>query len=109
MVGMTESLNVSVACGIVLAEAQRQRHFAGLYDSRQLPDKLYKKRLFQWCYPDLAKYCDERGFNYPNLDEEGTIINGPQWYEDKKTRCLGESTWTRPLGVNFEKVSLGGS
>ncbi len=89
MVGMAESLNVSVACGIILAEAQRQRSVAGMYASRQLPEDDYKQRLFQWCYPELAQYCDQRGFSYPELDEEGAIINGVQWYEDKKNQVSG--------------------
>ena len=36
MMGVAQSLNVSVACAIVLYEAQRQRQDAGMYDSCRL-------------------------------------------------------------------------
>lgn len=89
MVGMADSFNVSVACGIILAEIYQQRHRAGLYNTRQLSDDEYRKRLFQWCYPDLALFCDERGYQYPNLDEKGSIVNGPEWYTHKKNQASG--------------------
>ncbi|MFZ6043991.1 TrmH family RNA methyltransferase, partial [Vibrio natriegens] len=40
MVGMVQSLNVSVASALILYEAQRQRQQAGMYDrdTTQLPD-----------------------------------------------------------------------
>ncbi len=41
MLGMTASLNVSVACAVVLYEAQRQRQAAGFYDRPRLdPDSI---------------------------------------------------------------------
>ena len=36
MMGMVESLNISVACAVTLYEAMRQRRDAGLYDSPQV-------------------------------------------------------------------------
>ena len=36
MVGMVQSLNVSVACSVVLYEAQRQRQLAGMYDQPKI-------------------------------------------------------------------------
>jgi tRNA (guanosine-2'-O-)-methyltransferase len=48
MLGMVESLNVSVATAVTLFEAMRQRRVAGLYDAPQLtPDALRSKRL-EW-------------------------------------------------------------
>jgi tRNA (guanosine-2'-O-)-methyltransferase len=38
MMGMSQSLNVSVACALVLYEAQRQRMQAGMYAQRRLAD-----------------------------------------------------------------------
>jgi len=38
MMGMVESLNISVACAVTLYEAMRQRRDAGLYDAPQLPE-----------------------------------------------------------------------
>lgn len=48
MLGMVESLNVSVATAVTLFEASRQRRVAGLYDAPQLtPEALRSKRL-EW-------------------------------------------------------------
>lgn len=80
MMGMVESFNVSVACAIILTEVQRQRQMAGLYDARRLPDEVFNTKLFQWCQPIVTKFCDERGLEYPPIDEEGEIINPADWY-----------------------------
>lgn len=48
MLGMTRSLNVSVATAVVLYEAQRQREAAGLYDSRRLDDDAFGEYLRRW-------------------------------------------------------------
>ena len=81
MMGMVESFNVSVAAAIILNEAQNQRQKAGLYDRRRLPDEEYQRFLFRWCQPILTRYCDENDIPYPNLDDEGEVIDGPQWIE----------------------------
>lgn len=39
MMGMVESLNISVSCAVTLYEAMRQRREAGLYDRPQLDEK----------------------------------------------------------------------
>ena len=74
MRGMTQSLNVSVACAIVLYEAMRQRDAAGLYGSRQLEREQRAKQRFEWLHPALTRYCRERGLPYPELDEEGNVV-----------------------------------
>jgi tRNA (guanosine-2'-O-)-methyltransferase len=74
MKGMTQSLNVSVACAIVLYEAMRQRDAAGLYGSRQLDREQRAKQRFEWLHPALTRYCRERGLPYPELDEEGNVV-----------------------------------
>ncbi len=84
MVGMVESYNVSVACAIILVEAQRQRQLAGMYEQPRIDDELYQRLLFQWGQPVVTQYCDERGLDYPPLDEEGEIIEPAAWY--KKVR-----------------------
>ena len=78
MLGMVESYNVSVACAIILAEAQRQRKEAGLYDHRRLPDKEYQQLLFEWCQPVVAKYCQRHGLAYPALNDEGDVAEPDQ-------------------------------
>lgn len=82
MVGMAGSLNVSVACGIILSEAYHQRFKAGLYERCQLSKQEFARRLFEWMQPDIASYCKENGLDYPALDEEGDLANPSQWYQD---------------------------
>lgn len=48
MYGMIQSLNVSVAGAIILAEAARQRQDAGWYDRSRLPPAEYRARLAAW-------------------------------------------------------------
>ena len=73
MLGMVESLNVSVATAILLYEAQRQREAAGLYDNPRLDEETRARLLFEWSYPDIADYCRRKGLPYPALDEDGTL------------------------------------
>ena len=54
IVGMVESLNVSVTNAIILYEIQRQREEAGLYKSRKLSINEYEKLLFEFSYPKIA-------------------------------------------------------
>jgi len=75
MMGMGQSLNVSVAAAVILFEAQRQRRKAGLYERKMLSEEVRKARLFEWAYPELADFCRKKGQNYPRLDEEGEIID----------------------------------
>jgi tRNA (guanosine-2'-O-)-methyltransferase len=46
MVGMVQSLNVSVACSVVLYEAQRQRQLAGLYNQPKIDEHRRQRFLF---------------------------------------------------------------
>ena len=46
MVGMVESYNVSVAAGIILAEAQRQREAAGMYAQCRLEASSWERLFF---------------------------------------------------------------
>ncbi len=73
MMGVTQSLNVSVACAIVLYEALRQRQAAGMYGHNRLDDRLLRKQRFEWLHPQVAEFCRQRGLQYPELDEEGSI------------------------------------
>ncbi len=84
MVGMVGSYNVSVASAIILAEAYRQRELAGFYNQRRLSDEAYEHRLFRWCHPDIAKYCDQRGLDYPPLNDEGELQDAPGWYHEAR-------------------------
>ncbi len=75
MMGMVASFNVSVACAVILAEAQRQRELAGLYSHRRLPDDAFNQYLFEWCQPVVARYCRHKGLPYPPLTDEGDIAD----------------------------------
>jgi len=76
MVGMVQSLNVSVAAATLLFEARRQRDQAGLSPTRGegLAADLYQERLFEWSYPSVAAWCREQGRPYPPLGAEGEIL-----------------------------------
>ena len=80
MVGMVGSLNVSVASGIILAEAQRQRQLAGLYDRVRIDEHTYQRLLFEWGHPQVRDFCRERGLRYPALNAEGEIHEPAAWY-----------------------------
>lgn len=82
MLGMVESLNVSVACAAILLEAQRQRMQAGMYDEQRLSDDVFARRFFQWAHPVLADYCDQRGLEYPPVREDGELADGSAWYRE---------------------------
>lgn len=74
MRGMVRSLNVSVAAGLMLYEAERQRGAAGLYDTCRIEPDEYRRLLFEWAYPKVARHCRARGADYPPLGETGEIL-----------------------------------
>lgn len=74
MMGMVQSLNVSVAAAILLFEAQQQRIEAGLYGERRLDDATYTRLLFEWLHPEVADYCKRSELPYPALDRQGEIV-----------------------------------
>lgn len=47
-VGMVQSLNISVACAVVLYEAFRQKKAAGHYDAPRLSDTEQKEWMLRW-------------------------------------------------------------
>ena len=76
MLGMVQSLNVSVANAVILFEAQRQRLQAGMYDRPRIDAETYNKTIFEWGYPNIAAMYRQKGESYPELGEEGGILNG---------------------------------
>ena len=81
MVGMVGSLNVSVAAGIILAEVQRQRQQAGMYDECRLAQADYDRTLFRWCHPQIADYCHRNQLAYPPIGDDGELIDPAAWYQ----------------------------
>ncbi|MGY5451350.1 tRNA (guanosine(18)-2'-O)-methyltransferase TrmH [Agarivorans sp. MS3-6] len=82
MVGMVQSLNVSVASALILYEAQRQRQNAGMY---QPPCKVSPEEqnriLFEGGHPIFAEACKRKGLPIPQIDEHGQIIADDSWWE----------------------------
>ncbi|MEM7734629.1 MAG: tRNA (guanosine(18)-2'-O)-methyltransferase TrmH [Deinococcota bacterium] len=74
MVGMVQSLNVSVATAVILFEAQRQRRAKGMYDRPRLSAQDRAAQTFKWLYSKQAARLDEAGLPYPELDDDGYII-----------------------------------
>ena len=73
MMGMVQSLNVSVAAAVILFEAQRQRLAAKMYERVNFDPETFNKILFEWSYPELAAMYRRQERAYPALDEEGNI------------------------------------
>lgn len=75
MRGMVQSLNVSVATAMLLAEALRQRQAAGLVPQagEGVEPERYRRQLFEWAYPQVAAWCVREGRPYPALTHEGAI------------------------------------
>ncbi|AGK03431.1 tRNA guanosine-2'-O-methyltransferase [Meiothermus ruber DSM 1279] len=57
MVGMVQSLNVSVAAAVILFEAQRQRLQAGFYEQVRLAPEQYEAVLQSW----MARHAQGQG------------------------------------------------
>lgn len=74
MMGMAHSLNVSVATALLLYEAQRQREAAGMYAESRLAPERFRRILFEWAYPEIARRRSEDGRPYPELDDQGGLI-----------------------------------
>jgi len=77
MHGLGASLNVSVAVGMILAEAERQRLAAGFYAKPRLTPDERTRTLFEWSYPELAESCRTQGKPYPALTADGKLASNP--------------------------------
>lgn len=80
MMGMVQSLNVSVAAALILYEAQNQRQQAGCYDKVSISDTAMNDILFEGCHPALHHRCVEKGLPYPQLDDKGEVIAPDNWW-----------------------------
>lgn len=81
MVGMVQSLNVSVANAVVLYEAQRQRELAGMYNKPTISEDIRQRMLFEGGHPIFATACRTKGLPYPKIDEEGQIVAPDEWWQ----------------------------
>lgn len=85
MQGMVQSFNVSVATSLLLAEAQYQREQAGMYSTMRMKSKTYQKTCFEWAHPKLAKLCQKNNLPYPELDDNGELIDAQAFSEALKS------------------------
>jgi len=90
MVGMVQSLNVSVACSVVLYEAQRQRQLAGMYDTPRISEQRRQRFLFEGGHPIFSEACKRKGLPYPIIDEDGQIIASELWWQQMQ---MTEKAW----------------
>jgi tRNA (guanosine-2'-O-)-methyltransferase len=77
MHGLGTSLNVAVAVGVILHEAERQRLAAGFYAEPRLTPGERERTLFEWSYPDIAERCRQHGRPYPPLTADGRLASNP--------------------------------
>ncbi|AFH93668.1 tRNA (guanosine(18)-2'-O)-methyltransferase TrmH [Providencia stuartii] len=97
MVGMVQSLNVSVASALILYEAQRQRQLAGMYsrETSLLSEQEQQQWLFEGGYPVLAEVAKRKGLPRPYINAQGQIEAEESWWaqmqltEKMKKRQLG--------------------
>ncbi|CAI1065417.1 tRNA (guanosine(18)-2'-O)-methyltransferase [Serratia grimesii] len=82
MIGMVQSLNVSVASALILYEAQRQRQNAGLYrrERSMLDEEEQQRLLFEGGYPVLANVAKRKKLPRPHIDEQGQVIADAEWW-----------------------------
>jgi tRNA (guanosine-2'-O-)-methyltransferase len=90
MVGMVQSLNVSVACSVVLYEAQRQRQLAGLYQQPRICEERRQQVLFEGGHPIFAEACLRKGLPYPKIDQNGQIIASDEWWQKMQ---MNKTAW----------------
>tara|TARA_R110000744_G_scaffold13361_19_gene38939 strand:- start:34 stop:801 length:768 start_codon:yes stop_codon:yes gene_type:complete len=89
MVGMVQSLNVSVAAAVVLYEAQRQRELAGMYNTINLSEEECQRVLFEGGFPVLSRVCKNKAIDYPHIDENGNIVADASWWQKMQMTAKG--------------------
>ncbi|QKG42578.1 tRNA (guanosine(18)-2'-O)-methyltransferase TrmH [Proteus mirabilis] len=84
MMGMVQSLNVSVASALILYEAQRQRQAAGMYNRTEnaLTAEEQQILLFEGGYPVLAEVSRRKGLPRPYINDRGEIEAPDSWWAE---------------------------
>ena len=82
MIGMVQSLNVSVASALILYEAQRQRQNAGMYrrEHSMLDQEEQQRLLFEGGYPVLANVAKRKRLPRPHIDDQGQVVADAEWW-----------------------------
>jgi tRNA (guanosine-2'-O-)-methyltransferase len=73
MLGMVQSLNVSVATAVVMFEAQRQRRDAGAYAAPRLTAGERDAHAVRWMHPRAAARLTAAGIPLPTPDPDGAL------------------------------------
>lgn len=84
MLGMVQSLNVSVATALILYEAQRQRVEANMYGQRKVEQAECDYIIFCALQPQVKRFCDRFKIRYPRLNELGDV-DDPEWDKIRKS------------------------
>ncbi|MCY7296249.1 tRNA (guanosine(18)-2'-O)-methyltransferase TrmH [Alteromonas sp. a30] len=94
MLGMVQSLNVSVAAAAILYEAQRQRLLAGLYENprRGLDEATIQALLFERGHHALWRHCLKKGLPYPQIGNEGEVVADASWWQQMQLTPAALST-----------------
>lgn len=84
MMGMVQSLNVSVASALILYEAQRQRQATGMYNRTEstLTEEEQQILLFEGGYPVLAEVSRRKGLPRPYINGSGEIEAPESWWAE---------------------------
>jgi tRNA (guanosine-2'-O-)-methyltransferase len=81
MIGMVQSLNVSVASALILYEAQRQRQNAGMY---QRATACCRKKNSSACCLKAVIRCwlasPDKRLPYPHVNEQGEVEADAEWW-----------------------------
>ena len=85
MLGMAESLNVSVANGLITYEAMRQREAKGMYGEIKIAEAEQQRILFERGYPVYAEMCRQKQLAYPFVNHEGEIEASDEWWQKMQT------------------------
>lgn len=80
ILGMVQSLNISVASVLILSEAQRQ--CAGMYQriDSHLNNAEQQQWLFEGGYPVLANIAISKRFPYPKIKVKGDVVADKTWW-----------------------------
>ncbi|CCP01159.1 putative RNA methylase [Erwinia amylovora Ea644] len=89
MIGMVQSLNVSVASALILYEAQRQRQNAGMYmrEESTLEYSEQQRLLFEGGYPVLARVAKHKGLPYPEINNCGEVVADAEWWAAMQSKA----------------------
>ncbi|STM48096.1 tRNA (guanosine-2'-O)-methyltransferase [Escherichia coli] len=82
MIGMVQSLNVSVASALILYEAQRQRKMQACTCVKTACCRKQSNNAccFEGGYPVLAKVAKRKGLPYPHVNQQGEIEADADWW-----------------------------